>query len=72
MCHQEITIKMGTEQSILKKNDYVLVRETENAVVATKGDETFLIKKVILPQVSEEFKLTLIIVKYETYVQIPQ
>ena len=39
---------MGAEQSTLKKNGYVLQRTTQNAVVAAKGDETFLIKKVSL------------------------
>lgn len=45
---------MGAEQSTLKKNGYEVVKETENAVVATKGDETFIIKKIVLHQVSED------------------
>uniref|UniRef100_A0A3B4VN41 Protein kinase domain-containing protein n=1 Tax=Seriola dumerili TaxID=41447 RepID=A0A3B4VN41_SERDU len=51
---------MGTAQSTLEKNGYVLQKETENAiipnnaVVATKGDDTFLIKTIILQRVSDE------------------
>ncbi|XP_071314257.1 uncharacterized protein [Trachinotus anak] len=41
---------MGTEQSTLKKNGYVLQRKTKNAVVATKGDDTFFIKRITLQQ----------------------
>ncbi|XP_034739893.1 serine/threonine-protein kinase Nek4-like isoform X2 [Etheostoma cragini] len=41
---------MGTEQSILAQNGYVLQKETKNAVVAKKGDDTFLIKKIIFDQ----------------------
>ncbi len=56
---------MGTEQSTLTEKNYVIEKEeTKNAVVATKGDDKFLIKKIILHQVSEEFKLTLFILKY--------
>lgn len=43
---------MGKEQSTLAQNGYVLQKETENGSVYTKGDDTFLIKKIILDQVS--------------------
>lgn len=43
---------MGAEQSILKQNGYTLEKETGNAVIATKGDDTFLITKIILDQTS--------------------
>ncbi|XP_031175508.2 serine/threonine-protein kinase 33-like [Sander lucioperca] len=41
---------MGKEQSTLAQNGYVLQKETENGSVYTKGDDTFLIKKIILDQ----------------------
>ncbi|KAM7417687.1 hypothetical protein PAMA_017367 [Pampus argenteus] len=41
---------MGNEQSARKKKGYKIEKETENSVVATKGDETFFIKKVSLNQ----------------------
>ncbi|GLD67326.1 CBL-interacting protein kinase 24-like isoform X1 [Lates japonicus] len=50
----EITTKMGAEQSTLAKHGYVLQSETENAVVATKGDDTFIIKRIILYQISTD------------------
>ncbi|KAL7395286.1 hypothetical protein ABVT39_013780 [Epinephelus coioides] len=43
---------MGTTQSTLEKHGYVLQKTTENAVVATKGDDTFLIKEIKLDQTS--------------------
>lgn len=46
---------MGAEQSTLANYGYVLQSKTENAVVATKGDDTFIIKRIILDQVSEKF-----------------
>ncbi|GAA6235820.1 CBL-interacting protein kinase 24-like isoform X1 [Lates japonicus] len=45
---------MGAEQSTLAKHGYVLQSETENAVVATKGDDTFIIKRIILYQISTD------------------
>uniref|UniRef100_A0A8C4DU78 non-specific serine/threonine protein kinase n=1 Tax=Dicentrarchus labrax TaxID=13489 RepID=A0A8C4DU78_DICLA len=45
---------MGTEESTLKKNGYELEKETENAVVATKGDDKFIIKKILLKQTPRE------------------
>ncbi|KAI3351759.1 hypothetical protein L3Q82_020594, partial [Scortum barcoo] len=48
----EIT-KMGSTLSTLREKGYNIEKEqTENGIVATKGDEKFLIKKIILPQVS--------------------
>ncbi|KAF1384665.1 hypothetical protein PFLUV_G00122550 [Perca fluviatilis] len=41
---------MGAEQSTLAQNGYVLQKETESGSVYTKGDDTFLIKKIILDQ----------------------
>ncbi|XP_049898990.1 serine/threonine-protein kinase Nek3-like [Epinephelus moara] len=49
---------MGTKQSTLKRHGYVLQRTTENAVVATKGDDTFLIKEIKLDQTSINPALT--------------
>ncbi|XP_033488717.1 uncharacterized protein LOC117260752 [Epinephelus lanceolatus] len=43
---------MGTTQSTLEKHGYVLQKTTENAVVATKGDDTYLIKQIKLDQTS--------------------
>ncbi|XP_073343745.1 uncharacterized protein [Pagrus major] len=41
---------MGSEQSILQKEGYRVEKEPGSSVVATKGDEKFLIKKIILHQ----------------------
>ncbi|XP_042349813.1 uncharacterized protein LOC121948481 [Plectropomus leopardus] len=49
---------MGQGQSILKKHGYNLQRETDNSVVATKGDDTFLIKKIMLGRTSTNSALT--------------
>ncbi|XP_061581219.1 serine/threonine-protein kinase 4-like [Cololabis saira] len=37
---------MGSEQSTLAKEGFVISKEAENYVVATKGDDTFFIKKI--------------------------
>ncbi|XP_040904834.1 serine/threonine-protein kinase 4-like [Toxotes jaculatrix] len=42
---------MGAEQSTLAKNGYTLQRETKNAVVATKGDDMFFLRRIILHKV---------------------
>uniref|UniRef100_A0A3B4TBN1 non-specific serine/threonine protein kinase n=1 Tax=Seriola dumerili TaxID=41447 RepID=A0A3B4TBN1_SERDU len=43
---------MGNEQSTLTKHGYELQKETKNAVVATKKDDTFFIRRIILRKVS--------------------
>lgn len=54
MCHLGITTKMEPDQGILKDKGYRPDKATDQKefpVVAIKGDEKFLIKKVILHQV---------------------
>ena len=46
---------MGNEQSTLEKKGYKIEEYREKSVVATKGDDKFLIKKVDLYEVSQEF-----------------
>ncbi|XP_061581222.1 calcium/calmodulin-dependent protein kinase type II subunit beta-like [Cololabis saira] len=49
---------MGKEQSTLAKKDYVTLKETEDYVIATKGDDKFFIKKIPLRQRSTQDVLT--------------
>ncbi|XP_071368881.1 uncharacterized protein [Centroberyx affinis] len=42
---------MGSEQSVLKKHDYIFERETENGVVVTKEGDTFLIRELNLSKI---------------------
>ncbi|XP_023251975.1 calcium/calmodulin-dependent protein kinase type II subunit beta-like [Seriola lalandi dorsalis] len=43
---------MGKEQSTLTKHGYELQKETKNAVVATKKDDTFFIRRIYLRKVA--------------------
>ncbi|XP_026186503.1 serine/threonine-protein kinase 4-like [Mastacembelus armatus] len=44
-------IKMGKEQSTLAKNGYIIEKENGNFAVATKGDDKFLIRRIMTDQI---------------------